>query len=145
MIQEEYIGGTNTINRKLGKNQNLLEYGDILSEYHGTGNLIVVDGVGEKQFDCSFEAAQYTNGEIIILCHNLPPFIDFLISYSPVKKFEGKTEEGWKFRSNDATNSSLSSSFINVRKDFKTLSKYGLTNLIAFSLFIKSFSREQDA
>lgn len=82
----------------------LAEYGEFVNVYRGNGILSVADKAEEIPLACTFEAGQRIDGKIILLCHELPRGFSFYfrIGGEQAKKFEGKTEEGYLIRSNEA-------------------------------------------
>ena len=89
----------NTVQKKISLN----DYGEFISVYRGSGIVSIIDGEGEKPHKCSFEAGQRVDGAIILLCHDLPQGLSFFFRFGMLAtKFEGKTEEGYFVRSNEA-------------------------------------------
>ena len=82
----------------------LAEYGEFVNVYRGNGILSVADEAKKIPLACTFEAGQRIDGKIILLCHELPRGFSFYfrIGGEKAKKFEGKTEEGYLIRSNEA-------------------------------------------
>jgi hypothetical protein len=78
------------------KDQKLISaYGDFLFSYDGTGVITIINGEGEKQINCRFEASQLTNGKIFLLCNDLPQGLSFFTYYGiQVIHFKGTTTEG---------------------------------------------------
>ncbi|MHA1522665.1 MAG: hypothetical protein ACTSRK_21065, partial [Promethearchaeota archaeon] len=90
------------------KKLTLTDYGEFISVYSGCGTLSITDGAGEKSYECSFEAGQRIDGDIILLCHDLYPAFSFLFRFGmQAKKFEGKTKDGHLIRSNESKTSLL--------------------------------------
>jgi hypothetical protein len=90
------------------KKISLDDYGKFIFVYRGTGTLFIVDGEGEKPHQCSFEAGQTIDGEIILLCHGIPEGMSYFFRLGmEVKRFSGKTETGQIIRSNEAKKSLL--------------------------------------
>lgn len=84
------------------------DYGEFVSVYHGTGAVSIIDGAGEKSHQCSFETGQMNDGDIILICHNLPQGLSLFFRFGLLaKKFEGKTEDGYFIVSNEPEKSLL--------------------------------------
>lgn len=98
----------NSNKKSVQKKISLNDYGEFISVYRGSGTLSIIDGAGEKPHQCSFEAGQKVNGDIILLCHDLPAGFSFFFRFGmQAKKFEGKTKEGYLVRSNESKKSLL--------------------------------------
>lgn len=93
----------NSNKKSVQKKISLNDYGEFISVYRGNGTLSIIDGAGEKPHQCSFEAGQRIDGKIILLCHDLPHGLPFFFHFGMLAtKFEGKTEEGFLVKSNEA-------------------------------------------
>ncbi len=102
----------NSNKKDILKKLTLTDYGEFISVYSGCGTLSIVGGAGEKPQECSFEAGQRIDGNIILLCQDLPPEFPFLfLSGREAKKFKGKTKEGYSVRSNESKTSLLQISY----------------------------------
>jgi hypothetical protein len=98
----------NSNKKSVQKKISLNDYGEFVSVYRGSGTVSIIDGAGEKPHQCSFEAGQMINGDIILLCHDLPAGFSFFFRFGmQAKKFEGKTKEGHLIRSNEPRKSLL--------------------------------------
>jgi len=94
--------------KSVQKKISLNDYGEFVSVYRGSGTVSIIDGAGEKPHQCSFEAGQMINGDIILLCHNLAAGLSFFFRFGmQAKKFDGKTKEGHLIRSNESKKSLL--------------------------------------
>jgi hypothetical protein len=93
----------NSNKKSIPKKNSLNNYGKFISVYRGSGTVSIIDGAGEKPEKCSFEVGQRIDGNIILLCHDLPQLLPFFFRFGMLAtKFEGKTEEGYSVRSNEA-------------------------------------------
>ena len=54
------------------------DYGEVISVYRGSGIVSIIDGSGKKPYQCSFEAGQMDNGDIILICHDIPSIFFFV-------------------------------------------------------------------
>jgi len=98
----------NSNKKDIQKKLRLTDYGEFISVYSGRGTLSIIDGSGEKSFECLFEAGQRIDGKIILLCQDLPPAFSVFFRFGmQAKKFEGKTKEGYSVRSNESKTSFL--------------------------------------
>ena len=92
----------NSDKKSVQKKISLNEYGEFISVYRGNGILSIIDGSGQKPYECSFEAGQKIDGKIILLCHDLHLGLSFFFRFGMLAtKFEGKTEDGYFVRSNE--------------------------------------------
>lgn len=106
MLVRKYLNGVEMTKCNSDINEDLLEYGEVISQYHGKGDLTIPYGSGEKKYNCFFNVGQFGNGDIILLCHNLPQHIEFALMSSNfrAKTFEGKTDDGSLIYINDLGN-----------------------------------------
>lgn len=85
------------------KKISLDDYGNFLSVYRGKGSISIIDGAGEKIHQCSFEVGQRNDGDIILICRNIPAGFSIFFHFGmQAKKFHGETDEGYSIKSNES-------------------------------------------
>lgn len=104
----------NSDEKSIQNTVSLKDYGEFISVYRGSGIVSIIDGSGKKPYQCSFEAGQMDNGDIILICHDIPAGFSFFFRYGvQAKKFEGKTNEGNLIWSNEPKKSLLQLEYLN--------------------------------